>query len=362
MSLGLQFYISIAVSLIVGLGASVVPNENIRKMMVIASTIGVLIAVGSTVYWFLNLLVLAVIMYFYLSSETIDDTLLKTMILISTISLLGWWRYEHKEGFYVSPLTLISNSLTAKSCQDMCQGTIGCKYSQVPVNTSGTGVKTKCWNSSGFNQQHWGNKNQGGDTWFNLKYKPPITITGSSLDGWYNKTISTSGSRAQTITISNKEEGINFIPKEITLSAKLRDQGWGNPTWGIYLEGYGPKGRVFKEVLKAARSSRTVSYPVYKNHCYYSWSKSWYSYRYWWWGWRTGRTYWWKPTRRCSKYIAYYGSKSVLGDPLNRSITKKINSNNLKVTSIKCYAHTRGSGHSLYASKVDWTVKGWKDK
>jgi len=357
MNLGLQFYITIAISLVIGLASSVVPNKSLKNLMVIASTLGVLIAIGSTVYWFLNLLVLGVIMYFYLSSETIDDTLLKTIILMSTISLLGWWRYEHKEGFYVSPLKLVSESITAKNCQDICQSAIGCKYAQVPSGSSLSGRQTKCEHSYGFNQKHWGSPGQGGDTWINRTWQPHVTLSGSSKQGWYNKVVSTSGSRAQTISISKSTA--NMVPKQITINAKLRDQGWGNPTWGIYLEGWGPNGRVFKEVLKAPRSSKTVSFPVYRTSCRTSWRRKWYRI---WWRWWNPWTYWWQPYRSCSRYLAYYGSKNVLGDPLNNTITKEVNPKNEKITSVNCYAHTRGSGHSLYASTVNWDVKGWKKK
>ena len=357
MNLGLQFYITIAISLVIGLASSVVPNKSLKNLMVIASTLGVLIAIGSTVYWFLNLLVLGVIMYFYLSSETIDDTLLKTIILMSTISLLGWWRYEHKEGFYVSPLKLVSESITAKNCQDICQSAIGCKYAQVPSGSSLSGRQTKCEHSYGFNQKHWGSPGQGGDTWINRTWQPHVTLSGSSKQGWYNKVVSTSGSRAQTISISKSTA--NMVPKQITINAKLRDQGWGNPTWGIYLEGWGPNGRVFKEVLKAPRSSKTVSFPVYRTSCRTSWRRKWYRI---WWRWWNPWTYWWQPYRSCSRYLAYYGSKNVLGDPLNNTITKEVNPKNEKITSVSCYAHTRGSGHSLYASTVNWDVKGWKKK
>ena len=357
MNLGLQFYITIAISLVIGLASSVVPNKSLKNLMVIASTLGVLIAIGSTVYWFLNLLVLGVIMYFYLSSETIDDTLLKTIILMSTISLLGWWRYEHKEGFYVSPLKLVSESITAKNCQDICQSAIGCKYAQVPSGSSLSGRQTKCEHSYGFNQKHWGSPGQGGDTWINRTWQPHVTLSGSSKQGWYNKVVSTSGSRAQTISISKSTA--NMVPKQITINAKLRDQGWGNPTWGIYLEGWGPTGRVFKEVLKAPRSSKTVSFPVYRTSCRTSWRRRWYRI---WWRWWNPWTYWWQPYRSCSRYLAYYGSKNVLGDPLSSTITKEVNPKNEKITSVNCYAHTRGSGHSLYASTVNWDVKGWKKK
>ena len=57
--MNLQFYITIAFSLVIGLASSVVPNENIKKMMAVIATLGVIYAVGTTVYWFLNILVLA---------------------------------------------------------------------------------------------------------------------------------------------------------------------------------------------------------------------------------------------------------------------------------------------------------------
>ena len=161
----------IAVLITAGLALVISDNQKVGKNLLAAgSTIGVFYALGTTVYWFLNFIIAIVVMYFYVNSKDIDETLLKTLVLTTTIGLLGWWRQSHKEGFYVSPVRYISASLTAKQCQDACEGTLGCKYAQVPLATSKTGGRFKCWNSYGFSQRHWGGEKQGGDTWRNKKF------------------------------------------------------------------------------------------------------------------------------------------------------------------------------------------------
>ena len=238
---GLNFIVTILLSLIVGSGGLFLANQskNAAKVFAAASTLGVFYALGYTVYWFLNFIILAVMMYFYTSSSNIEDALLKIIVLITTIGLLGYWRYtKSKEGFYVSPLKKMSDAVTAKNCQDLCEANIGCRYAQVPLATSKTGGNYKCEIGYGFNQgAPTGNKDQGGDTWIKKKWKPPITVSGSGSN------IDTPRNPATTVSIGKKYT--NMIPKEITISASLRDQGWGSPTWGIYIQGYGPSGVVF---------------------------------------------------------------------------------------------------------------------
>ena len=199
-----------------------------KKILASASTIGLFYALGTTVYWFLNILLGGVIMYFYVSSKDIEDALLKIIVLTTTIGLLGWWRYSHKEGFFVTPLKVVSNSLTAKQCQDACEGSLGCKYAQVPLASSVTGGRYKCWNSYGFNQRQWGGEKQGGDTWRNKKWRAPITSSGS-----YSGAIQTTGSRPDYRLVKYNNLGTSgMIPQEVYLHVDMRDQGWGNPTWG----------------------------------------------------------------------------------------------------------------------------------
>lgn len=143
-------------------------------------TIGLFILLGYTPYVFSAYLATMVIMYFYATTEKIDDTLFKTMTFISFTIILGWWYVKNKkyqEGYYVTPLKRISTRMTTRQCQDYCGGTKHCKYSYVPLGTSTSGIKTSCWNSYGRYQRKWGPRNRGGDVWRNKKYIPPPPIT-----------------------------------------------------------------------------------------------------------------------------------------------------------------------------------------
>ena len=139
-------------------------------------TIGVFILLGYTPKVFYAYLAMIVIMYFYTTTEKIEDTLFKVIVFISFTLILGWWykkAKQYSEGFYVTPLRRISSRMTARQCQDYCQNTRYCKYSQVPLGSSRSGRKTYCWNSYGRNQRIWGSRNRGGDTWRNKLYRDP---------------------------------------------------------------------------------------------------------------------------------------------------------------------------------------------
>lgn len=373
---GLNFIVTILLSLIVGSGGLFLANQskNAAKVFAAASTLGVFYALGYTVYWFLNFIILAVIMYFYTSSSNIEDALLKIIVLTTTIGLLGYWRYtKSKEGFLItSALKKMGDALTAKNCQDLCEANIGCRYAQVPVGTSKTGGNYECKIGYSFNQgPPTGNKNQGGDTWINKKWKPPIIVSGGGSN------IQTSPNRNQTVSIGKKYT--NMIPKEITISASLRDQGWGNPTWGIYLVGNeaGTGKVVFLEKLQAPRTSRQERYPIYKRVAYrttitkrklaydrptYYWANP-----VWWhklWRKRSVAYYgYWKnysvPVTRYRNVVSSYGTRTVQGSPTTRSITKQVNPSNKKISSVYCYVNTTGSGHSLKMNNVNWSVRGW---
>ena len=361
----------IAVLITAGLALMISDKQKTgKKLLAAGSTIGVFYALGTTVYWFLNFIIAVVIMYFYVNSKDIDETLLKTLVLTTTIGLLGWWRQSHKEGFYVSPVRYVSPSLTAKQCQDACEGTLGCKYAQVPLATSKTGGRYKCWNSYGFNQRTWGSEKQGGDTWRNKKWRPPVTLPVSG--NYYQGPIQTTGSRPDYRLIRYEMIGGNgIIPEEVFLHVDMRDQGWGNPTWGVYVEGYDKNNRsVFSRVLKAPRTSRNVSYPIYTNRPY--------SYRYCYtypvcrWSWN--RRNWWnifrwyscRASRRCitkrgtRRVLSRYGSRMVQGPVSHQSKTWQLSGAERRaIKSIRCFVKTRGQGHSLKAQAIRWHVKGW---
>jgi len=361
----------IAVLITSGLALMISDNQKVGKNLLAAgSTIGAFYAIGTTVYWFLNFIIGIVIMYFYINSKDIEETLLKTIVLTTTIGLLGWWRHSHKEGFYVSPVRYISPSLTAKQCQDACEGTLGCKYAQVPLGTSKTGGRFKCWNSYGFSQRTWGGEKQGGDTWRNKKWRAPETLPKSG--SYYYGPIQTTGSRSDYRLIRYEQIGGNGIkPQEVFLHVDMRDQGWGNPTWGVYVEGYDKNGgKVFSKVLKAPRTSRNVSYPIYTNRPY-SYR---YCFRYPSCSWRVNRRNWWNIFRwyscttrtRCTyrrgtrRVLSRYGSRMVQGPVSHQSKTWQLSGNeNRAIKSVRCFVKTRGQGHSLRAQAIRWSVKGW---
>jgi len=331
-----------------------------KKLLATASTIGLFYILGTTVYWFLNIIVGAVIMYFYINSKDIEETLLKIIILTTTIGILGWWRYSQKEGFFVTPLRYVSSALTAKQCQDACQGTLGCKYAQVPLATSQTGGKYKCWNSYGFNQRKWGGEKQGGDTWKNKLWKPPITMPTSG--NYYYGPIQTTGSRPDYRLI-RYEMTPAMIPEEVYLHVDMRDQGWGNPTWGVYVEGYDKNGKaVFSRVLKAPRTGRQVKYASYRNQPYNVQSCHNNRHCTGWWFWRRCHNH-----RHCHNYRRYrrvftgWRTKNVQGPMSHQAKTWKLSSSEQReIRSVRCFVKTRGQGHSLRAQAIRWSVKGWQ--
>ena len=93
----------------------------------------------------ISYILLCVIMYFYYSSKNIEDVIIKTSVLITTLILVGYWR--HQEPFSVSARggVLKYYNKTAPECQKLCKDRIDCKYVQVPKNTATSGRKTDCW-------------------------------------------------------------------------------------------------------------------------------------------------------------------------------------------------------------------------
>ena len=298
-------------------------NEKLAGVLALIVTFCFFSMIGLIPFKFISYLSAIVLMYLYVTSKNIDNVWVKFFGFISVLLGLGYWRHQStKEGFFVSPLKHISSSITARQCQDICQSSTECKYAQVPVGSSKTGQRTHCWNSYGFRQFHWGSKGSGGDTWQNSLFKEPITHNGS----WSGRAVTT-GRRAQVVELKTDWLWPMLKVKEINLTARLRDQGWGNPTWGIYIVGRDVNGRtVFKEVVKAPRSKRTIRY----TQCYGAW-------------------FW----RRC-----YRRSKSVMGPRRTNSVSDTEN-NNTPVRSLRVYAYTRGQGHSLDVDYVRWTVQGF---
>ena len=160
-------------------------KQNSLAILAILATVGVFIILGYIPHRSISYVLLLIIMYIYAVTVKIDNVLFKVMILLTIVGvILGWWTglYDGlkdvlgREGFVVTPLTKISDSITSRECQDVCEKSKTCKFSQVPVGTTLSGQKHICWNSSGLDQKASGSRTEGGDTWENKTYKNPITI------------------------------------------------------------------------------------------------------------------------------------------------------------------------------------------
>ena len=367
---------------------------NITKItatiLAVLATVGVLFLIGYLPYRFVGYILLLMIVYLYVTLSQIDDILLRSLGLITIMGIIvGWWTglfdglkqlLNFREGFYVSPLKKISDALTARQCQDTCQSAKMCKYSQVPLGTIWSGAKNACWNSYGLNQNTSGSKRQGGDTWQNRLYRQPITVgERRGYHQWNSSVVTwkTNSGRKHRLMISDVR--VNMIPAQLRLYVSLRDQGWGNRTWGIYVVGYDARGKeAFKEVLKAPRTSRQVNTPVYQNYTYNQRvrrrgrrSRYWHGrrapawiFRKWLWGhWHYRNQYYWTTIRRTGRRLVRYNKKNVQGGLQTKNLIANYNIPNYKnvgpITRIKVYAETRGQGHALEAGRVDWRVRGW---
>jgi hypothetical protein len=279
-------------------------GDNIKSIFSVLFTLGIINLIGGGSQAFVGYIILLSIMYFYYSSDDIEITLLKSSILIMTLILVGWWRMSDKEGFSIFPAYKMPGKHTALECQNKCQNIVGCKYAQVPLGTSNSGNKTHCWTSCHqngcksnwfFGQTKYGKKNKGYDVWKNKKAKQIVRYSANMGSRFFY-------SRRGSKTVSEKKN-LKFLGKTATLTAYSKDQGWGNPTWGTYLDGYDKNNkRVFRIVLKAPRSR-----------------------------WRYKR--------------------------MTKTIT--INSN-VPITRLKCFVYSRGWGHATYSKKISYYVSGFK--
>ena len=174
-----------------------------------------------------------------------------------------------KEGFYVNRMKLISTNLTAKQCQDACEADRECKFSIMPLHSSENfpPKNEKCWNSYGLTQTKFGTENSGYDVWLNKKYKEPIVVNRTfawpsynvGRGGYYSGTVVQTTGSSWDSRLIRYEQFSPMYPKRLNFSAVMKDQGWGNPTWGIYIKLEGMNGEtVYQTVLKAPRSVRSV--------------------------------------------------------------------------------------------------------
>ena len=325
---------------------------------ILAVTITVLVfhSIGLLPNRFWNILATLGVMAIYVKNyNDIEGFLIYSFLFFSILGLLGIFDATingNKEGFYVNNMKLISNNLTAKQCQDACEADRMCKYSVMPLNTSEAfpPKENKCWQSYGLWQNRIGNANSGYDVWLNKKYKNPITISRTFAwpaynagrgSFWSGTVVQTTPSRWDSRLI-RYEQFTPMYPYRMNFSAVMKDQGWGNPTWGIYIRLEGMNGEtVYQTVLKAPRSVRRIT----RRRCS----------RYtcgWYWNWAFWRGGFWR--RRYCTRCSYY-TQSVAG-PMIPVSTWIPNLPNKKVRAVRIWAQTRGAGHSLMGSKVSYSL------
>ena len=156
-----------------------------KVILAVIMTLGLLYGVGQLPYAFLIFIILGITMYTYVQTSSIEDTLFNTLLVFTVCILLGLFgdtdffkpfkNFKLKEGFYFSPNArrLVSHSMTALQCQNVCANDKHCKFSYYGRNME-RGGRGQCWNTHGSdsNQRPYGGKNQGGITWRNKKYTP----------------------------------------------------------------------------------------------------------------------------------------------------------------------------------------------
>lgn len=254
----LSFLTTIIVSLLLGSAGLTLSkqSDSAKKLIATATTIGVFIGIGYTVSWFFNLFYIFAMMYIYSTTENIEEALVKIIGSVLFLYLVKLWFDSTKEGMLVSGLVKISDNLTAKQCQDNCASFSDCRYSVVPLGTSLSGAKHSCEIGRGLSQNiiSTGRHN---DVWFNKNYKAPVVLRRT-----YNDFLSSTGSRAKNIRWGYHYLRQPIRVKKIRISFNGRDQGWGNPTYGVYVKGYRNGSQVFSKVVKIPRTGFGIIVPV----------------------------------------------------------------------------------------------------
>lgn len=324
---------------------------------ILAVTITVLVfhSLGLLPNSFWNILATLGVMAIYVKNyNDVEGFLIYSFFFLAILGLLGIFdaTFNGKEGFYVNNMKLVSNNLTAKQCQDACEADRMCKYAVMPLNTSEAfpPKENKCWQSYGLWQSKIGNSGSGYDVWLNKKYKNPITINrtfawpiwNAGRGSFFSGTVVQTTPSSWDSRLIRYEQFAPMYPYRMNFSAVMKDQGWGNPTWGIYIRLEGMNGEtVYQTVLKAPRSIRRVTKRRCRRYACGSY-----------WNWAFWRGGFWR-TRYCTR-CSYY-SQSVAG-PMIPVSTWIPNLPNKKVRAVRIWAQTRGQGHSLMGSKVSYSL------
>ena len=91
------------------------------KFLAILITLGVLTGTGYTTYPAVGYIMLAFYIYIYCSAPSTEDMLFRIVVLTTFYCVLSYVFNKYREGFYITPVRLVSRSMTAKQCQDYCE-------------------------------------------------------------------------------------------------------------------------------------------------------------------------------------------------------------------------------------------------
>ena len=188
-------------------------------------------------YLIVNLIIFFSTMFFYYSSNNIEDVYAKLAVLMVILILINWWKIGNKDGFRIIYGKYRGNK-TFYECQQICKSDKTCKYSQTPNGTSKTGDSGPCYTGDRIT----GGVNQNDpDVWTYSLYNPPTTVSGSQSG--YKNICRGSNYLIPDNRKTDKGKNLNMIVTGGKLTANKRDQGWGNSTWGIYLDGFDKNGQ-----------------------------------------------------------------------------------------------------------------------
>jgi len=121
-------------------------KNGIKGIMAVLITFGIIYLMSITSDSIVSYIILCVVMYFYYSNENIEDFFLKSLVLFSTLFLVGYWRMSEKEGLSTTARggTKKMGKMTVLECQNLCEANKNCKYIQTPAGSSTSYDKVDC--------------------------------------------------------------------------------------------------------------------------------------------------------------------------------------------------------------------------
>ena len=153
-----------------------------KKMYGVVSvlfTLGTIYLISKLSNFIVTYLLLGVVMFFFYSNPNIEDFLMKSIVLFSTLFLVGYWRTNEKnitEGLSFTKRGgwKYMGKKTTIECQKLCASEPKCAYMEVDKGASTRYGKTDCYIDilgTGKPPVEYGDK----DVWENKTFKRPPT-------------------------------------------------------------------------------------------------------------------------------------------------------------------------------------------